>query len=221
MRSSNKVKTEFERKFSNTPVGSRLILGTPTKTTKNKFPVHGMLPPQTRFTGFKRYPTAYNGFMLMGQPRQHRFDNLVLNNYFKEVSGLVERGGSTPLLLQGQEEQPVSREMIFRQQFPELQLPTTATATARMADEYSEDFEDATAPGPQDLDDLSTLTPSAAYTREFDEPPDPPQGYMMEDSDDAATVEVPGGMDDTSPRLQPRGLGTRQFAATGGRTIGY
>ena len=104
MRSSNKVKTEFERKFSNTPVGSRLILGTPT-TRK-------------------------------GQPRQHRFDNLVLNNYFKEVSGLVERGGSTPLLLQGQEEQPVSREMIFRQQFPELQLPTTATATARMADDH-------------------------------------------------------------------------------------
>lgn len=219
MRSSNKVKTEFERKFSNTPVGSRLILGTPTKTSKNKFPVHGMLPPQTRFTGFKRYPTAYNGFMLMGQPRQHRFDNLVLNNYFKEVSGLVERGGSTPLLLQGQEEQPVSREMIFRQQFPELQLPTTATATARMADEYSEDFEDATAPGPQDLDDLSTLTPSAA----FDESNTvtSPQGYMLGDSDDAATVEVPGGMDDTSPRLQPRGLGTRQFAATGGRTIGY
>ncbi len=152
----NKVKAEFERKFRNKPVGSRLIVGLPAKREKSRFPLHGMLPPQKRFTGGikKPYTTAYNGFMQVGQPRQHRFDNLVMNSYFKQVSGLIERFGSKPLLIKGQEEKPVSRELLFRQAFPELRAPVMPDDT------YSEDFEDATAPGPQDLDDLSTLTPS-------------------------------------------------------------
>jgi hypothetical protein len=115
----NKAKAEFERKFRNKPIGTALILG--AKKRKDRFPLHGQLPKQTRFTGSKSYPTAYNGFMLVGQPRQHRHDNLIQSNFFKQMSGLVERFGSLPKLLKYQEEKPISREELFRQKFPEIQ----------------------------------------------------------------------------------------------------
>ena len=46
----NKVKEEFERKFRNKPVGSRLIFG----TKKNPFPQHGFKydpPAKKKITG--------------------------------------------------------------------------------------------------------------------------------------------------------------------------
>ena len=95
--SKNKVKEEFERKFRNKPVGSRLIFG----TKKNPFPQHGFKydpPAKKKITGasFQRnnfYRTSpQNGFMQVGQPMDGMFANMMLASKFATLDGLNLRG---------------------------------------------------------------------------------------------------------------------------------
>ena len=92
----NKVKEEFERKFRNKPVGSRLIFG----DKKKRFPQHGFKydppPKKTIRPAFQRN-TIYgvsplNGFMRVGQPMDGLLANMMLASKIATLDGQNLRG---------------------------------------------------------------------------------------------------------------------------------
>lgn len=92
----NKVKEEFERKFRNKPVGSRLIFG----HKKNPFPQHGFKygspPKKTIRPAFQRNTfygvSPFNGFMRVGQPTDGLLANMMLASKFATLDGQNLRG---------------------------------------------------------------------------------------------------------------------------------
>jgi len=96
MSKQNKVKEEFERKFRNKPVGSRLIFG----DKKKRFPQHGFKydppPKKTIRPAFQRNTfygvSPLNGFMRVGQPTDGLLANMMLASKFATLDGQNLRG---------------------------------------------------------------------------------------------------------------------------------
>ena len=90
------MKEEFERKFRNKPVGSRLIFG----DKKKRFPQHGFKydppPKKTIRPAFQRNTfygvSPFNGFMRVGQPTDGLLANMMLASKIATLDGQNLRG---------------------------------------------------------------------------------------------------------------------------------